>query len=137
MARTAPEPLPATTRGVFAWALYDWANSPFTTLIITFVFGVYFSRAVVGDEVQGQVLWGYAIGVSGIIVALLSPVFGAIADAGGRRKPGLLLFTLFCVIGSAMLWWAQPDASFILWALTWIVVAKSLRLAKFDPTSAT
>ena len=123
MAAATPEPPPAPTRGVVAWALYDWANSPFTTLIITFVFSVYFGRAVVGDEVQGQVLWGYAIGVSGIIVALLSPVLGAIADAGGPRKPGLLVFTAFCVVGSAMLWWAEPDSRFILWVMVWIVVA--------------
>jgi hypothetical protein len=42
----------------FAWALFDWANSPFTTLIITFVFPAYFATAIVGDEVSGQAIWG-------------------------------------------------------------------------------
>ena len=74
---------PATRRGLIGWALYDWANSPFTTLIITFVFAAYFSRGIVGDEVQGQALWGYVAGISAVFVAILSPVLGAVADAGG------------------------------------------------------
>src|SRR5690349_3913382 len=74
-------------RGQFSWALYDWANSPFTTLIITFIFPAYFARAIVGDDVAGQAMWGYAIGVSGLLLAVLSPLLGAVADAGGRQKP--------------------------------------------------
>ena len=64
---------PTSSRGLVGWALYDWANSPFTTLIITFVFAAYFSRGIVGDEVQGQALWGYVAGISAVFIAVLSP----------------------------------------------------------------
>ncbi|MCZ6522596.1 MAG: MFS transporter, partial [Alphaproteobacteria bacterium] len=110
-------------RGLIGWALFDWANSPFTTLIITFVFGAYFSQGIVGDEIRGAELWGYAISASGLAVALLSPVFGAIADAGGRRKPWLLVFTAVCVVGSAMLWFAEPAPQFAALAMFWVIIA--------------
>jgi UMF1 family MFS transporter len=106
-----------------SWAFYDWANSPFTTIIITFVFSAYFSQGIVGDEVRGAALWGYAIGASGVLIALLSPVFGAIADEGGRRKPGLAIFTGTCIVGSAMLWFAEPSSEFAVYAMIWVVIA--------------
>jgi UMF1 family MFS transporter len=113
----------STTLGRVSWALYDWANSPFTTLIITFVFSAYFARAVVGDEVQGQSLWGYTAAISGAVIAIFSPIFGSIADAGGPRKPWLLVFTLVCIGGSYMLWYVEPDPAFIVQAMIWVIVA--------------
>ena len=111
-------------RSVIGWALYDWANSPFSTLIITFVFATYFSRAIVGgDGAEGQTLWAYTIGISGILIAFLSPILGAIADAGGRRKPWLFVFTALCVIASATLWYAEPEREFLLWAMVWVIIA--------------
>jgi UMF1 family MFS transporter len=106
-----------------AWALYDWANSPFTTLIITFVFPAYFGRAVAGNEVEGQVLWGYGISLSGLVIALLGPPLGAVADAGGRRKPWLLVFTLLCMSASTLLWFVEPRAAFVGPALLWVALA--------------
>lgn len=120
---TAATTTPASRRGLISWALYDWANSPFTTLIVTFVFAAYFGRGIVGDEVRGTELWGYAMAVTGIIVAVLSPILGAIADAGGARKPWLFVFTAICIVGSMMLWWAKPEPDYIAWALVWVVVA--------------
>jgi len=115
---------PATPRrGLIGWALYDWANSPYTTLIITFVFAAYFSQGIVGDEVRGQELWGYTASIAGLIIAIGSPILGAIADAGGRRKPWLFVFTAICVVGSWMLWYAEPSADFTTWAMIWVVVA--------------
>ena len=114
---------PATLRGRVGWALYDWANSPFTTLIVTFVFAAYFSRGIVGDEVQGQALWGYAAGLSAGLVAMLSPVLGAVADAGGRRKPWILTFTGLCVVCSALLWYAEPTPDAVTLAMVLVVLA--------------
>ena len=114
---------PTTTSGVVGWALYDWANSPFTTLIVTFVFSVYFSLGIVGDEIRGTQLWGNAVSISALIIAVLAPILGAIADAGGPRKPWLLGFTALCVVGSALLWGAGPEERFIAWALIWFVIA--------------
>lgn len=101
-------------RGLIAWALYDWANSAFPTVVITFVFATYFSVGVVGDEERGQSLWGLAMSVSGIAVAILAPIVGAVADHAGRRKPWLLLFTLLCLVAGAGLWFVEADPAYIL-----------------------
>lgn len=116
-------PSPFPRRAALSWALYDWANSPFATLIVTFVFPAYFATAVVGDQVRGQAQWGIAMGLSGLAVALSAPVFGAIADVAGRRKPWLLGFTLLCALASAALWWVRPEASAVALAIPLVVLA--------------
>ena len=113
----------AGTQGRLSWAMYDWATSSFATLIVTFVFAAYFSQGIVGDAVRGQSLWGVAASASGIVVAVLAPILGAIADSGGRRKPWLFVFTALAAAGSALLWWAEPDPAFIVWAMVWYAVA--------------
>ncbi|MEM6274316.1 MAG: MFS transporter [Myxococcota bacterium] len=113
----------APKRSLWGWALYDWANSPFTTVIITFVFSTYFARSVVGDETQGQSLWGYTNAISGLAIAIGSPIFGAIADVGGRRKPWIAVFTLVCALGSCALWFVTPERSSIPLAMVWVVLA--------------
>ena len=109
--------------GQFAWALFDWANSPFTTLIITFVFPAYVAVAIIGDQVRGQAIWGYAIGASGLVVALLSPPLGAIADAGGRRKPWIMGFALVSIVATALLWFAAPSVASAPLALACVMIA--------------
>ncbi len=110
-------------RGLIAWAVYDWANSAFTTLIITFIFAAYFSKGIVKDDIEGQALWGYAAGTSAFVVAILSPIFGAIADARGRRKPWLAAFTALCIVGTAALWFAEPSREWILFAFVAVAIA--------------
>jgi UMF1 family MFS transporter len=96
--------------GIGAWVLFDWAAQPFFTLVTTFVFAPYFAARVAATPVEGQALWGFATGAAGLLIALLSPVFGAIADAGGPRKPWIAAFSVLLVIGSAALWLAVPGA---------------------------
>ena len=72
---------------VISWIFFDWAAQPYFTLITTFVFAPYFAGFVAPDPAQGQALWGFATAAAGLMIALLSPVLGAIADASGRRKP--------------------------------------------------
>ncbi|MEE8272793.1 MAG: MFS transporter [Alphaproteobacteria bacterium] len=110
-------------RGVFSWCLFDWANSAFSTVIGTFVFSVYFARGIYGDETAGSAAWGYAIGLSGLAVAMLSPVLGAIADRAGRRKPWLAAFVVLTVVATALLWYAEPRPAFIAYALALVVIA--------------
>ncbi|MEP3248403.1 MAG: MFS transporter [Sneathiella sp.] len=110
----------ASRLGKFSWALFDWANQPYFTVVTTFIFAPYFTSVVVGDPVQGQAYWGYTQAAAGILIALLSPVFGSIADAGGPRKPWIAVFVSFCVIGSISLWWATPDMQE---GLIWILAA--------------
>ncbi|MBC7951598.1 MAG: MFS transporter [Rhodospirillaceae bacterium] len=113
----------SSRRSTLSWAFYDWANSPFATLIVTFVFPAYFATAVVGDQVQGQAEWGFAMGLSGLVVAISSPIFGAVADVTGRRKPWLLAFTLLCAAASAGLWWVTPQLSAVPLAIALVVLA--------------
>jgi len=108
---------PAGRLGVAAWALYDMANSAFPTVIVTFVFAAYFAKAVAPNETEGTALWGMAMAISGVAVALLAPIFGAIADRGGPRKPWLLAFTLVCLASGSGLWFVAPERQFIALAL--------------------
>jgi UMF1 family MFS transporter len=115
--------IPASRRSQVSWALYDWANSAFATLIVTFVFPAYFAQGVVGDQVRGQSLWGFALGLSGLVVAATSPVLGAVADVGGRRKPWVGGFTILCVVATAALWFVRPDAAHVPLAVALVVLA--------------
>jgi UMF1 family MFS transporter len=88
--------------------LFDWANQPFHTLVVTFLFAPYFVARVVDDPVAGQALWGAATAAAGAAVALLAPVLGAVADETGARKRWVALFSLPFVIGCLGLWTATP-----------------------------
>ncbi len=112
---------PSSTAARFAWALYDFANSAFAAVIVTFVFATYFSQAVAVDPITGTAQWGWAMTVSAVITALLSPVLGAIADRGGRRKPWLFGFTWLAVAGCLLLWLARPYESGQSWVLFTLV----------------
>ena len=90
-------------RGLVAWCFYDWANSAFPTVLITFVFSAYFTKGVAADEVRGTSQLGVAMSLSALAGALFGPVLGAVADHTGRRKPWLALFTLIAALGAMML----------------------------------
>lgn len=114
------QPERASRRGIWGWMLFDWAQQPFHTLVITFVFAPYFAAAVAPDAARGQELWGYATGIGGLLIALSSPVLGAIADATGPRKPWVFAFSILGVIGCLALWYAEPgmgDLTFVLVAI--------------------
>jgi UMF1 family MFS transporter len=122
-------PPAAACRGVLAWMLFDWANQPFQTLIVTFVFAPYFSAEVVGDPVRGQALWGAAAAIGGAAVAVLAPVLGAVADRTGARKRWLLAFSIPYVLGCAGFWLAAPglpDPRFVLVAYVVAFVGSEL-----------
>jgi len=108
-------------RAVFAWSMYDFANSAFNTLVVTFIYATYFTKVIASNENTGTLLWSRAVAVTAITVALLSPIMGAIADRGGYRKPLLLLMTLLSVLGSIMLYTALPGQTTK--ALLWFVMA--------------
>jgi MFS transporter, UMF1 family len=112
----------ASRRALAAWCLYDWANSAFPTVIITFVFAAYFTEGVAADRETGQAMWGFGQTVSALLIAALSPCLGAIADRTGRRKPWILAFSLVCVLATAGLWFVRPDPGFATMALVLVVV---------------
>jgi len=109
---------------VISWIFFDWAAQPYFTLITTFVFAPYFATHVAADPASGQSLWGFATAAAGLLIALMSPVLGAIADASGRRKPWIAAFGALLVIGSCLMWFGRPgDPSVILPLLLAYVIA--------------
>src|SRR5450432_1258934 len=93
---------------VISWIFFDWAAQPYFTLITTFVFAPYFADHVASDPASGQSLWGFATAAAGLLIALMSPVLRAIADASGRRKPWIAAFGALLVIGSCLMWFGKP-----------------------------
>ncbi len=108
-------------RPVFGWCLYDFGNSAFTTLVVTFIYATYFTKAIAPDELTGTVLWSRGVTITALSVALLSPFLGALADRGGYRKLFLALATAVCIAGSLMLYTPLPGE--ITRALLWFVIA--------------
>jgi len=108
---------------LFSWCLFDWANSAFPTVIVTFVFATYFTQSIAPDPITGTTQWGYALSLSGVAIALVSPVVGAVADKGGPRKPWLAAFSALCIACSAALWLARPEVSYTVLALALFALA--------------
>ena len=107
---------------IISWCLFDWGISAFPVLITTFIFAAYFTEKVAVNKITGTTQWGEINGMAGLLVALLSPVLGAIADREGRRKPWLLALAVFIFIAAMALWWVKPEVSYIHWALIWVAV---------------
>lgn len=106
---------------VWSWALYDFANSSFTTLVVTFVYATYFTQQMAANENEGTQLWSWGVSLTAIIVALVSPYVGAMADRGGYRRLFLLISTLVCIVGTTVLYFAQPGQ--IVMALVFFTLA--------------
>lgn len=93
---------------IVGWVMFDWAAQPYFSLITTFVFAPYFATHVASTPASGQAMWGFATAAAGLVIALMSPVLGAIADAGGRRKPWIAAFGAVFVIGASIMWIGKP-----------------------------
>ncbi|MBM3513480.1 MAG: MFS transporter [Alphaproteobacteria bacterium] len=121
--RIGADKIGAGNRAIAAWCLYDFANSGYVTVVVTFVFATYFAQAVAPNPETGTAWWGTAQAMSAILIALASPIFGAIADQTGPRKPWILAFALATVFATAALWGVTPDPSAALFALVMVVIA--------------
>jgi len=100
----------ASPLGQWAWAWFEGARNPHVLLITIYIFAPYFSRYLIGDPVRGQALWADLNTYAGLIIASVAPFLGAIADAGGRRKPWLFVFSVTLAFTATMLWFALPNA---------------------------
>jgi UMF1 family MFS transporter len=114
-------PMRGSTRAMWSWALFDFANSPFTTLVVTFVYATYFTQAIATDPISGTALWSRAVSITALIVAIGSPVLGAIADRGGFRKLFFVITVVVCIVATAVLYRALPGQ--VMFALVVFVVA--------------
>jgi UMF1 family MFS transporter len=96
---------------ITAWCFYDWANSAFTTLVVTFVYATYFTKTFAPNE-------------NVVLIALLSPILGTMADRGGARRKALLASTLVCVVATTALTFVAPTGQYaVLLALGVFVIA--------------
>ncbi len=112
----------ATTsrRGIWGWMFFDWAAQPFFTVVTTFVFGPYFVSRMSSDPISAQAAWSNMATVSSLIIAILSPVLGSIADQSGARKPWIGVFAVIKIACLCTLWLAVPGSSLIWPALAMI-----------------
>ncbi|MDH4226401.1 MAG: MFS transporter [Deltaproteobacteria bacterium] len=101
------KPKRASRIEVFSWCMYDFANSSYSTIIVTVAFSMYFTKAVAAGG-GGERLWGYGYSLSMLCLAVVSPLLGAIADYGGLKKRFLLWFTAICITATAFLFFAEP-----------------------------
>lgn len=94
-------------------------------MIVTFVFAAYFTQGVAASPEAGTAQWGLMLSLSGLALALLAPVLGAIADQGGGRKPWIGAFTALAVACACSLWWIEPDPVWVLPALLLVAVGNT------------
>ncbi|HMS81690.1 MAG TPA: MFS transporter, partial [Burkholderiaceae bacterium] len=105
-------------REVAAWAMYDFANSGYTTVVLTAVFNAYFVGVVAGRADWATLAWTVALAVSNIAVTLTMPAIGAWADLRGAKKPLMLAATVGCIVSTAALAWAgRGDVAFAMVAV--------------------
>ncbi len=133
MRHTSPAagvPLKENKKEVFAWVLYDFANTSFSVIMVTVVFAVYFRDYIVGDltmdipwlsENPGDLLWSIAGSLSMFLVALTSPVLGAVADYSNRKKWFVFFYSLLCIGSTVLLYF--PEKGMVVTAMTLFVLA--------------
>ncbi len=122
-------------RAIAAWCSYDWGMTAGHAVIDTFIFSVYFSRSVAATPAEGTAAWSAALAAAGLVIALLSPVLGAIADRTGRRKPWIAGFTVIAVAAMLALYGVTPEpasAPLALAGLAVMVAARELALVFYS-----
>ena len=108
---------------IFNFALYDFANSAFTTIIITFIFATYFAKQIAPNPVLGQSYWGWTIGITGFLVAIIGPVVGSYADKNNKIVFFIRCFSLLCILFTTFLWFSKPSQSYLLYTLLVVGIA--------------
>ncbi|MHA1136063.1 MAG: MFS transporter [Candidatus Thorarchaeota archaeon] len=106
--------IPTDRKERVAWYLYDFANTSFTVLMVTALFPIFFRDMVttaVGDGgFLGTALWGYAGSITMIVIAVTSPILGAIADFSGSKKKFLTFYTGLCIFFNSLLFFTTKGA---------------------------
>jgi MFS transporter, UMF1 family len=106
---------------IWGWYFFDWASQPYNTLLLTFIFGPYFAEVARGyylsagmddgaAKASAQALWGFWYAIFSLIIALMAPVLGAVAQGTGRRLIWVWTFSVFYLLGAWSLWWLAPGA---------------------------
>jgi MFS transporter, UMF1 family len=95
-------------REVWSWAMFDFANSGYTTVVITAIFNAYFVAVVADNQDWGTLAWTAALAVSYMLIILTAPALGAYADAYATKKRLLFATSVGCVLFTALLYFAGP-----------------------------
>lgn len=90
-------------KAIWGWSIYDFANSSFTTIVVTFIYAAYFVQGIAPDETSGTGTWSIGVTITALVIALSSPFIGAVADRGGYRKRFLFISTVATILGSIVL----------------------------------
>ncbi len=109
------------TKDVFSWSLFDFANSSFATIVVAFVYAIYFKKVVAQNLPVADFYWSTAINVSMILVAFLSPVLGAACDYYGNKKKYLVIFTYLCITTTSLLYFVGEGMIF--WGMLLFILA--------------
>jgi len=124
---SSPSPLPVKRSEIFGWCCFDFANSAFTTIIITVVYAVYFKEAVALDHASASSWWGRALASSQFLVIVVSPWLGAVADFTARKKRFLMVSATICSFATASLFFTGAGDVWLALGLVFIAnVAFSL-----------
>ena len=107
LSHNSPMPKTSNRKTIISWMMYDFANSSFANNVTTFIYAAFFTKVIVENEIVGTTLWSRGVGIIMLVVALLSPPLGALADQGGYRKRFLIFFTFLAVIFTALLYFPQ------------------------------
>lgn len=107
---------------IFAWCLYDWANSSYYSIISTFIFATYFTEKVAINPIIGSAAWADANAIAGVLIALCSPILGSIADYQGKCKPWIAGFAMLAILAAFLLWFMLPSPAMMLPMLTIVIV---------------
>jgi UMF1 family MFS transporter len=106
---------------VFIWTLFDFANTSFSIVVVTFLYAVYFKKVVAEGKAIGDLYWSIGTSLAMIITAIISPVLGAIADYSAGKKRFLLFFTLLCIAATASLFFVGEGS--VILGITLFVLA--------------
>lgn len=106
---------------IFVWTLFDFANTSFSIIVVTFLYAVYFKKVVAGGEAIGDFYWSISTSIAMIVTAFISPVLGAIADYSTGKKRFLLFFTILCIIATALLYFVSEGSIF--WGMLIFIIA--------------
>jgi UMF1 family MFS transporter len=111
----------ARRREIFGFMMFDFANSSYTTVIITAVFNAYFVQAVVNQANRGELLWAVTLSLSYFLVMIFGPVFGAMADYTQKKKQFLFATYLLCVVFTALLFFVKPG--YVVLAMVFVILS--------------
>lgn len=93
---------------IFVWTLYDFANTSYSIIVVTFLYAIYFKETVNHNAAEGDLYWGLGTSISMLITAFISPVLGAVADYSSTKKRFLAFFTFVCIISTFLLYFVGP-----------------------------